>query len=710
MPTTTSQVPYPQGPVSYNPAVLEPSVAFKRKVLSVFRSILLFLIVYLALIGAAILFTGLCVWLGGRIIAVKPGAFTLIIGFGLIAMAFMVLWFLLKFLFAVNKQDTSGFVEIKEIDQPKLFAFLRKLTEETGTHFPKRVFITPDVNASVFYNSSFWSIFLPIKKNLNIGLGLVNALNLSEFKAVMAHEFGHFSQRSMKLGSMVYQLNRIIYNMLFENTSYSRALDKLGSAHGILSITTTATVKIVLGIQWVLKKMYKVINKNYMELSREMEFHADTVAAAAAGGNHLISALRRIELADSAYSQVINQFNLWLEPTSNKKSVNLYPNQKSLISKLAHEFKMPIESDGLPSIPDRLDTSIIGSRVKFKDQWASHPERSQREEHLRSLQLDANTTYESAWSIFENSKALQESVTEKIYREVEFQDQPSLALDDDFDAAVAANKMRYQLPEIYNGYYDGRTIDPFSIEVVLSENDQLNETDYMQICTAENASIIRQIQANVDDLNTLKAIEEKQIEVQSFDFEGLKYESWQAAEIIKMLEGENLSLKKKLQSLDQQVFLQAYRSSGEKKRVIRDVYEHFFRSQRLYETNEEIVAEISQRFQPLLAGQQMSLENAAEMVRNFKEKEEPNLKTHLAQLLNENLLEISRDDAAAFIEKEYSYFAGDSFFDNELGDLFGLLGKLPTDLAEGVFLCYKTLLEQQEGILKHSSAVSISNH
>jgi len=33
-----------------------------------------------------------------------------------------------------------------------------------------------------FYNSSFWSMFLPVRKNLEIGLGLVNSINISEFK------------------------------------------------------------------------------------------------------------------------------------------------------------------------------------------------------------------------------------------------------------------------------------------------------------------------------------------------------------------------------------------------------------------------------------------------------------------------------------------------------------------------------------------------
>jgi len=56
---------------------------------------------------------------------------------------------------------------------------------------------------------------LPGRKNLVIGLGLVNRLNLSEFKAVLAHEFGHFSQNSMKLGSYVYTSNRIIGEIVF---------------------------------------------------------------------------------------------------------------------------------------------------------------------------------------------------------------------------------------------------------------------------------------------------------------------------------------------------------------------------------------------------------------------------------------------------------------------------------------------------------------
>ena len=47
------------------------------------------------------------------------------------------------------------------------------------------------MNAAVFYDLSIFNLFFPSKKNLEIGLGLVNVLNLGEFKAILAHEFGH---------------------------------------------------------------------------------------------------------------------------------------------------------------------------------------------------------------------------------------------------------------------------------------------------------------------------------------------------------------------------------------------------------------------------------------------------------------------------------------------------------------------------------------
>lgn len=78
-------------------------------------------------------------------------------------------------------------MEITEGEHPLLFSFIRQLCAETKAPLPHKVYANREINACVFYNSTILSLFLPVKKNLLIGLGLVNSVNLSEFKAVLAH-------------------------------------------------------------------------------------------------------------------------------------------------------------------------------------------------------------------------------------------------------------------------------------------------------------------------------------------------------------------------------------------------------------------------------------------------------------------------------------------------------------------------------------------
>jgi len=65
------------------------------------------------------------------------------------------------------------------------------------------------VNASVSYDLSLINFIIPSKKNLEIGLGLVNVLTVCELTAVLAHEFGHFTQRSMAVGRWLYIAQQI---------------------------------------------------------------------------------------------------------------------------------------------------------------------------------------------------------------------------------------------------------------------------------------------------------------------------------------------------------------------------------------------------------------------------------------------------------------------------------------------------------------------
>ena len=196
---------------------------------------------YLLLIAFGIAVGYACIVGAVALISMRVNRFTVIIGVGLLALSVMFMAFLIKFIFVKHRNESDQRVEVTAQDHPLLFAFIDRLTTEVGSPKPYKVFLSPSVNASVFYNSSFWSLFLPVQKNLEIGLGLVNSLNLSEFKAVMAHEFGHFSQRSMKLGSYVYVVNRVIYNLVYDRDGWDRLLDKWADAGGFWSYFAVLT-------------------------------------------------------------------------------------------------------------------------------------------------------------------------------------------------------------------------------------------------------------------------------------------------------------------------------------------------------------------------------------------------------------------------------------------------------------------------------------
>ena len=110
--------------------------------------------------------------------------------------------------------DEDDYLEITEREQPELYAFIRRLCSEVRAPFPHRIFISPEVNAAVFYDTTLLNLIFPVRKNLLIGLGLVNVLNVNEFKAVLAHEFGHFSQSTMALGNYVVVANRVIGDLV----------------------------------------------------------------------------------------------------------------------------------------------------------------------------------------------------------------------------------------------------------------------------------------------------------------------------------------------------------------------------------------------------------------------------------------------------------------------------------------------------------------
>ena len=690
---------YPDTPANVPAAITQPSVAFKKEVKGVLGSIVLFLIVYLLMFLLSIGLVFGCIYGGIAIVTNIRGIFGILAGVGLIGVGIMVFVFLVKFLFSVVRFDRSKSVEVTEDEQPELFAFIRQVTIDTQTPFPKKIYLSPDVNACVFYDSAFWSMFLPIKKNLQVGLGLVNSVNISEFKAVMAHEFGHFSQRSMKLGSFVYNVNRIIYNMLFENTSYSKFLGNWASVSDVFAFFAGITVKIAQGIQWVLRLVYRLVNRNYMSLSREMEFHADAVAASVSGSKSLITALRRIELADSGYAIALQKCDdLFKEK---KISSNIYHNHHTVLKHLANEFKL-VEEHGLPMVTDEFIASNNTSRVNVKDQWASHPTTDEREKHLLSLAIPAVVVTKSAWELFRNKEELQSQLTSKIYENVKV-DNDAVTIDNHvFEAKLYTDAAQFDLPEAYNGFFDNRQISILSDDEAASVYYPVEQSGFDEFFTTENVALPKNIRSTAADIEILRAIEHRNIDTKSFDFDGVKYKAGEAGAMAGQLDNELQSMQGRLQQLDKQVISFFIASAKAKANDIadslREEYRKYFELRRKADDYLEKMNKMLGDLGPVYSGQTIPIEQINKMTADLKGSAEPIFKKQMQDWLSEGICDENpsgKTRIELFIAGNYEYFSGKEFLENELTELNELCNESWTMVNVFLFRKFKSILERQ---------------
>ena len=687
---------YPASPQPVDESLTRPTAGFRREVKRVLLAIFAFLVVYLVLLGASALLAIWCFYLGFLVLTAGLSILTVLGGLGLMGVGVMVFVFLIKFLFAVNKTDRSGMTELTEQEQPELFAFIRQLTSDTATPFPKKIYLARDVNASVFYDSGFWSMFLPIRKNLLIGLGLVNALSVSEFKAVMAHEFGHFSQRSMKLGSYVYNVNRIIYNLLFENSGYAGFLKSWAEIHGIFALFAMLTARIAQAIQWILRQMYGLINKSYMSLSREMEFHADAVSASVSGSESLVSALRRIELAAAGYNLAIQKCDdLFREK---KISRNIYRNHSAVLKQLGEEFKLPLRGE-IPVVNDAFLENQQKPRVNFKDQWASHPSTRDREQHLKTLDVRAAISDEPAWVLFRNKEQLEENMTEKIYEGLEGVDAMEKIRQEEFVARLQGDMQRFTLPPVYEGFYDNRQLPVLNIDELISEGGA-PAGNWDTYFNAASASLPGRIQSLANDVETVKAIEEKKVDVKTFDFDGVKYRRSQAGEVRAKLEEEGKALQAELEHLDRKAFQYLCARAREKGKdaLMLEGYRRYFSEREKMDRFLALINKILEGLQPIFSGETIPVERINVIIDDLKQGQEPELKRFLQEWLDEGAFDhdvAGKQEITEFLGTQHSYFDGTVFHDRQLISLHQTLTRSWEAVNKSHFFRFRKLLQDQ---------------
>jgi len=432
---------YPAGPSAVPAQLTAPSSAYRRHAW----------LAVAGLLGFATAYFALMVWFGWtayrvfRTLLAGEGGNTLLnIIVGIFALFLAV--FMAKGLVFLKRGQASRELELKQAEQPELFAFLHRLADEAGAPRPKRVYLSARVNASVFYDLSLFNLLFPSRKNLDIGLPLVNALNLGEFKAVLAHEFGHFAQRTMAVGRWVYVAHQVASQLVARRD----ALDALLATVSRLDLRIAWVGWLLSLIVWAIRSLvdtaFSVVALSERALSREMEYQADLVAASLAGSDALVHALHRLGAADDAWDRSLGFASREFE--AGHAVADLFAVQTRMLANLRRVSPDPLYADP-PQLPEReREQHRVFRRdmVRVPQMWSTHPANADRENNLKRRYVEAAIDERPAMLLFRDADGLRHKLTRDMLRETPpaFADVDTSLTRLDAEFAIRAMHQRYQ--------------------------------------------------------------------------------------------------------------------------------------------------------------------------------------------------------------------------------------------------------------------------
>ena len=383
--------------------LLKPSSRFRQSIFATRRVLLLFAIFFSCCIvfitlGLSLLYYTLVIPLYQVLVAFIPWSIVFI----------MLIFLFTKALFTIFKllQSKPLFfdptnIRITEKTQPEIFALIHEICEKIQAPLPNKVYLNASADAYIFYGKApgIFKNKLP-QKNLVIGLGLINALTVSQFKAVLAHEMTHLKQNSTALGW---------YTAAVKETM-EEIFDHIKTLEMKAQNTRLSILKVEMQFFRVLRKFlrywYRKIHQRHIDLNRAMELNADMHAVVISGSNQIIAALFYINKYQKVLNYTISQL---LKATEFKLfTTDIFYHQKRFAKKLKDASNQSDISDSEENMGTlfALDQSNHDLYPPFEERVR------QANDHF----IEGEQDHSPAWSLFRNRKSLKERTTKKMYQ------------------------------------------------------------------------------------------------------------------------------------------------------------------------------------------------------------------------------------------------------------------------------------------------------
>jgi Zn-dependent protease with chaperone function len=280
-----------------------------------------------------------------------------------------ILWSILP---RIRRWEEPG-PRLTEEEQPRLFAIIRDVARRMEMPMPAEVYLIADVNAFVTQRGGF--LGLGSRKVMGIGLGLLAVDNVSQLRATLAHEFGHFKGGETRLSGLIYGTR----------TAMIRTLE---------SLHATGSSMLHLPFEWMLKAYLRITQA----ISRQQELVADEWSVRLEGKTAHLTGLDTEALHGTGFS-------LYL-----RNEVNPLCNLGVAPANLFEGYRRFLGSSGWKKLEPKLAEYVSQAEA---DPYDSHPGHEERKAFAQQLALpDKPMDTTPALSLLEKVDGLEARISE----------------------------------------------------------------------------------------------------------------------------------------------------------------------------------------------------------------------------------------------------------------------------------------------------------
>lgn len=293
----------------------------------------------------------------------------------------VTVWASVKSIFVRTKDEDPG-QRLNLEGSPDLRGVLGEVAREINTRAVDTVYVTPGTELAVMERGGILQQLRGTPERcLILGVGVLDGMKLGAFKALLAHEYGHFSNRDTAGGGFALTVRRSLVRM----------------AHGLIE----GDVATWFNPGWLfLNAFYRVFLRISQGASRLQEVLADRWAATAYGAELFGQGLRHV---------VERSIRFQAHVDSTVKDV--VDNMRPLINLYTHQ---PPASGAEGDLHAAVEAAMNAQPSPYD----SHPSPSQRLEWVQAIAVQPSTRVpgvdEDAWVLFGDRAALEQSMTELV--------------------------------------------------------------------------------------------------------------------------------------------------------------------------------------------------------------------------------------------------------------------------------------------------------